>query len=334
MQAHEIILYQLEDKNVYVKVIFKEETFWMTQRAMAELFDCTADNISLHLKNIYKEEELNAEATTEFFSVVQNEGGRNVSREVKCFNLDAIIAVGYRVNSKKATRFRQWATKTLKEYIIKGFVLNDDMLKNGNPFGKDYFDELLERIREIRASERRAYQKITDIFEQCSYDYDKNSEITKNFYSFVQNKLHFAVTGKTAAELIYERADSEKPAMGLTTWKDAPDGKVLKRDIGIAKNYLNEKELSRLNRLVTMFIDYAELMAEDEILMSMQDWVEQTNQFLANNRREVLDGKGKISHEVAMKKAEKEYEVFRVKQDKEYISEFDREIDKYLKGER
>ncbi|MCI9372049.1 MAG: virulence RhuM family protein [Lachnospiraceae bacterium] len=334
MQAHEIILYQLEDKNVYVKVIFKEETFWMTQRAMAELFDCTADNISLHLKNIYKEEELNAEATTEFFSVVQNEGGRNVSREVKCFNLDAIIAVGYRVNSKKATRFRQWATKTLKEYIIKGFVLNDDMLKNGKPFGKDYFDELLERIREIRASERRAYQKITDIFEQCSYDYDKNSEITKNFYSFVQNKLHFAVTGKTAAELIYERADSEKPAMGLTTWKDAPDGKVLKRDIGIAKNYLNEKELSRLNRLVTMFIDYAELMAEDEILMSMQDWVEQTNQFLANNRREVLDGKGKISHEVAMKKAEKEYEVFRVKQDKEYISEFDREIDKYLKGER
>ena len=182
------------------------------------------------------------------------------------------------------------------------------MLKNGKPFGKDYFDELLERIREIRASERRAYQKITDIFEQCSYDYDKNSEITKNFYAFVQNKLHFAVTGKTAAELIYERADSEKSAMGLTTWKDAPDGKVLKRDIGIAKNYLNEKELSRLNRLVTMFIDYAELMAEDEILMSMQDWVEQTNQFLLNNRREVLDGKGKISHEAAMKKVEKEYE--------------------------
>ncbi len=333
MQEHEIILYQLEDTNVYVNVIFKEETFWMTQRAMAELFDCTADNISLHLKNIYKEEELDAEATAEFFSVVQNEGGRNVSRKVKCFNLDAIIAVGYRVNSKKATRFRQWATKTLKEYIIKGFVLNDDMLKNGKPFGKDYFDELLERIREIRASERRAYQKITDIFEQCSYDYDKNSEITKNFYAFVQNKLHFAVTGKTAAELIYERADSEKPAMGLTTWKDAPDGKVLKRDIGIAKNYLNEKELSRLNRLVTMFIDYAELMAEDEILMSMQDWVEQTNQFLVNNRREVLDGKGKISHETAMKKAEKEYEAFRVKQDKEYISEFDREIEKYLKGD-
>ena len=282
-------------------------------------------------ENIYKE-ELNAEATAEFFSVVQNEGGRNVSRKVKCFNLDAIIAVGY-LNSKKATRFRQWATKILKEYIIKGFALNDDMLKNGKPFGKDYFDELLECIREIRTSERRAYQKITDIFEQCSYDYDKNSGITKNFYAFVQNKLHFAVTGKTAAELIYECTNSEKPAMGLTTWKDALDGKVLKRDIGIAQKYLNEKELSRLNRLVTMFIDYAELMAEDEILMSMQNWAEQTNQFLVNNRREVLDGKGKISHEAAMKKAEKEYEVFRVKQDKEYISEFDREIEKYLKGD-
>lgn len=331
-QEHEVVLYQIEGTNICVNVMFKEETFWMTQKAMANLFDCTTDNISLHLKNIYKEEELEEEATTELFSIVQNEGQRNVTRKVKCYNLDAIIAVGYRVNSKKATRFRQWATITLKEYITKGFVLNDDMLKNGKPFGKDYFEELLERIREIRASERRAYQKITDVFEQCSYDYDKNSEITKNFYAFVQNKLHFAVTGKTAAELIYERADSEKPAMGLTTWKEAPNGKVLKRDIGIAKNYLNEKELSRLNRLVTMFIDYAELMAEDEILMSMQDWVEQTNQFLMNNRRKVLEGKGKISHDIAMQKAEKEYEVFRVRQDREYVSEFDREIEKYLKG--
>jgi len=314
-------------------MFFKEDTFWMTQKAMAELFDCTTDNISLHLKNIYKEEELDEVSTTEFFSVVQSEGRRNVKRNVKCYNLDAIIAVGYRVNSKKATRFRQWATKTLREYITKGFVLNDDMLKNGKPFGKDYFDELLERIREIRASERRTYQKITDVFEQCSYDYDKNSEITKNFYAFVQNKLHFAVTGKTAAELIYERADSEKPAMGLTTWKDAPNGKVLKRDIGIAKNYLNEKELSRLNRLVTMFIDYAELMAEDEILMSMQDWVDQTNQFLINNRRKVLAGKGKVSHDAAIEKVNKEYEMFRVKQDREYVSEFDREVERYLKRE-
>ena len=332
-KEHEIVLYQIDKTNICVSVFFREETFWMTQKAMAELFDCSTDNISLHLKNIFREEELDEKSTTEFFSVVQKEGNRNVSRNVKCYNLDAIIAVGYRVNSKKATRFRQWATKTLKEYIIKGFVLNDDMLKNGKPFGKDYFDELLERIREIRASERRAYQKITDVFEQCSYDYDKNSETTKAFYAFVQNKLHFAITGKTAAELIYERADSKKPSMGLTTWKDAPDGKILKRDIGIAKNYLNEKELTRLNRLVTMFIDYAELMAEDGVLMSMQDWVDQTNQFLMNNRRKVLSGKGKVSHEAALKKAEKEYEVFRIKQDREYISEFDWEVEKYLKGE-
>lgn len=299
-QEHEIVLYQIEDTNICVNVIFKEETFWMTQKALAELFDVNVPAISKHLSNIFEDGELIKELTVSKMEIVQKEGNRNVKRKQEFYNLDAIIAVGYRVNSKKATRFRQWATKTLKEYITKGFVLNDDMLKNGKPFGKDYFDELLERIREIRASERRAYQKITDVFEQCSYDYDKNSETTKNFYAFVQNKLHFAVTGKTAAELIYERADSEKPAMGLTTWKDSPNGKVLKRDIGIAKNYLNEKELSRLNRLVTMFIDYAELMAEDEILMSMQDWVDQTNQFLMNNRRKVLEGKGRVSHDEAI----------------------------------
>jgi hypothetical protein len=332
-QEHEIVLYQLENTNICVSVIFKDETFWLTQRAMAELFDVNVPAVSKHLSNIFEEEELIRESTVSKMEIVQMEGKRKVKREQEFYNLDAIIAVGYRVNSKKATRFRQWATKTIKEYITKGFVLNDDMLKNGKPFGKDYFDELLERIREIRASERRAYQKITDVFEQCSYDYDKNSETTKNFYAFVQNKLHFAVTGKTAAELIYERADSEKPAMGLTTWRDAPDGKVLKRDIGVAKNYLNEKELSRLNRLVTMFIDYAELMAEDGILMSMQDWVDQTNQFLVNNRRKVLAGRGRISHDVAMDKANKEYELFRVKQDQEYVSEFDREVEKYLKGE-
>lgn len=333
IQEHEIVLYQVEDTNICVNVIFKDETFWMTQKAMAELFDVNVPAISKHLSNIFEEGELFKEATVSKMEIVQMEGNRKVKREPEFYNLDAIIAVGYRVNSKKATRFRQWATKTLKDYITKGFVLNDDMLKNGKPFGKDYFDELLERIREIRASERRAYQKITDVFEQCSYDYDKNSDITKAFYAFVQNKLHFAVTGKTAAELVYERVNAEKPAMGLTTWKDAPDGKILKRDISVAKNYLNEKELSRLNRLVTMFIDYAELMAEDEVLMSMQDWVEQTNQFLRNNRREVLEGKGKVSHDMAMKKAEKEYEIFRVKQDQEYVSEFDREVERYLKGE-
>ena len=332
-QEHEIVLYQIENTNVCVNVIFKDETFWMTQKAMSELFDVNSQAITKHIGNIFAEGELEKEATCSKMEQVQQEGKRQVRRQKDFYNLDMIIAVGYRVNSKKATRFRQWATKTLKEYITKGFVLNDDMLKNGRPFGKDYFDELLDRIREIRASERRAYQKITDVFEQRSYDYDKNSDITKAFYAFVQNKLHFAITGKTAAELVYERADAEKPAMGLTTWKDAPDGKVLKRDIGIAKNYLNEKELSRLNRLVTMFIDYAELMAEDEILMSMQDWVEQTNQFLRNNRRDVLEGKGKISHDMAMKKAEEEYEIFRVKQDQEYVSEFDREVEKYLRGE-
>lgn len=331
-REHEVILYQIDETNICVNVIFKDDTFWLSQKLMAELFGCSTDNISLHLRNIYSEEELDEKTTAEYFSVVQKEGAREVNRNLKCYNLDAIIAVGYRVNSKKATRFRQWATKTLKEYITKGFVLNDEMLKNGKPFGKDYFDELLEKIREIRASERRAYQKIADVFEQCSYDYDKNSDTTKAFYSFVQNKLHFAITGKTAAELIYDRADAEKPTMGLTTWKDAPDGKILKRDIVVAKNYLNEKELSRLNRLVTMFIDYAELMAEDKILMSMQDWVEQTNQFLKNNRRSVLDGKGKISHDTAIKKADAEYQIFRVKQDQEYISEFDKEVERYLKG--
>lgn len=330
---HSIVLYQNDDSNVYVNVYYNNETFWLTQKAMAELFGVNTQAITKHLGNIYQEQELNKEATCSKMEQVQQEGGRQVKRFVDFYNLDAVIAVGYRVNSHQATAFRIWATKTLKEYITKGFVLNDDMLKNGQPFGKDYFDELLERIREIRASERRAYQKIADVFEQCSYDYDKKSETTKAFYSFVQNKLHFAVTGKTAAELIYERADSQQPTMGLTSWSAAPDGKILKRDVTIAKNYLNEKELSRLNRLVTMFIDYAELMAEDEILMSMADWLKQTDVFLSTNRRNILSDKGTVSHDQAVDKATKEYEIFRVRQDREYISDFDRETEKYLKGE-
>ena len=333
MKQGEVLLYDNGTDKQFVSVVFKDETFWLTQSGMAELFECSADNISLHLKNIYAEEELLPSATTEKFSVVRKEGTRNVRRELDHYNLDAIIAVGYRVNSKKATRFRQWATKTLREYIQKGFVLNDEMMKNGRPFGRDYFDELLERIREIRASERRAYQKIADVFEQCSYDYDKNSETTKAFYAFVQNKLHFAVTGKTAAELISERATLDSPTMGLTTWKGAPDGKILKSDVVVAKNYLNEKEISRLNRLVTMFIDYAELMAEDEQLMSMSDWLAETDHFLTNNRRNVLEGKGRISHDAAVKKVGDIYAEFRKKQDAEYISDFDRETAKYLKGE-
>ena len=333
MKNGDILLYQNDTEKEFVNVVFYNENFWLTQKGMAELFDVNVPAISKHLQNIYDEEELEQSATISKMETVQKEGSRMVTRALDYYNLDAIIAVGYRVNSKKATRFRQWATKTLKEYIQKGFVLNDEMMKNGRPFGKDYFDELLERIREIRASERRAYQKIADVFEQCSYDYDKNSDTTKAFYAFVQNKLQFAVTGKTAAELISERATLDSPTMGLTTWKGAPDGKILKSDTLVAKNYLSEKEISRLNRLVTMFIDYAELMAEDEQLMSMQDWLNETDRFLQNNRRNVLDGKGSISHDAAVKHVSGIYSEFRKKQDAEYISEFDRQTAKYLKGE-
>ncbi len=336
MEHSEILLYSDENGKEFVSVVFKDETFWLTQKAMAELFDVQTPAISKHLKNIFADGELEESMVVSKMETTTRHGaiqGKTQTNDTKFYNLDAIIAVGYRVNSKKATRFRQWATKTLKEYIQKGFVLNDDLMKNGRPFGKDYFDELLERIREIRASERRAYQKIADVFEQCSYDYDKNSETTKAFYAFVQNKLHYAVTGKTAAELISERATLDSPTMGLTTWKGAPDGKILKSDTLVAKNYLNEKELSRLNRLVTMFIDYAELMAEDEQLMSMQDWLNETDRFLTNNRRKVLDGKGHISREAATKKVGAIYDEFRKKQDADYISEFDRQAEKYLKGE-
>ena len=327
MEHSEILLYSDENGKEFVNVVFMDETFWLTQVGMAELFDSSKSNISEHLSHIFEEEELDKGSCMRKFGISEFS-----TKPTNFYNLDAIIAVGYRVNSKKATRFRQWATKTLKEYIQKGFVLNDELMKNGRPFGKDYFDELLERIREIRASERRAYQKIADVFEQCSYDYDKNSETTKAFYAFVQNKLHYAVTGKTAAELISERATLDSPTMGLTTWKGAPDGKILKSDTLVAKNYLNEKELAHLNRLVTMFIDYAELMAEDGQLMSMQDWLDETDRFLTNNRRKVLDSKGHISREAAAKKVGAIYEEFRKKQDAEYISEFDREMAKYLKG--
>ncbi len=336
VKGGEILLYQNGAEKEVVNVVFHDENFWLTQKGMAELFGVKVPAISKHLKNIFLDEELDETMVVYKMEITTPHGaieGKTQTNEANFYNLDAIIAVGYRVNSKKATRFRQWATKTLKEYIQKGFVLNDEMMKNGRPFGRDYFDELLERIREIRASERRAYQKIADVFEQCSYDYDKNSETTKAFYAFVQNKLHYAVTGKTAAELLSQRATLDSPTMGLTTWKGAPDGKILKSDTLVAKNYLNQKELSRLNRLVTMFIDYAELMAEDEQLMSMQDWLKETDRFLTNNRRQVLDGKGRISREAAVKKVSGIYEEFRKRQDADYISEFDRQTEKYLKGE-
>lgn len=336
VKGGEILLYQNGAEKEVVNVVFHDENFWLTQKGMAELFGVKVPAISKHLKNIFLDEELDESVVISKMEITTPHGaieGKTQTNEANFYNLDAIIAVGYRVNSKKATRFRQWATKTLKEYIQKGFVLNDEMMKNGRPFGRDYFDELLERIREIRASERRAYQKIADVFEQCSYDYDKNSETTKAFYAFVQNKLHYAVTGKTAAELLSQRATLDSPTMGLTTWKGAPDRKILKSDTLVAKNYLNQKELSRLNRLVTMFIDYAELMAEDEQLMSMQDWLKETDRFLTNNRRQVLDGKGRISREAAVKKVSGIYEEFRKRQDADYISEFDRQTEKYLKGE-
>ncbi|MDK6233486.1 virulence RhuM family protein [Aerococcus sp. UMB10185] len=312
MEQLPILLYETAKENVYVDVYVKDETFWMSQKMMADLFEVGVPAISKHLQNIYTEEELDLSSTVSKMEIVRLEGQRQVKRTVDFYNLDAIIAVGYRVNSKQATRFRQWATKTLKEYITKGFVLNDEFLKNGQAFGQDYFDELLERIREIRASERRAYQKITDVFQQCSYDYDKNSDITRRFYAFVQNKLHYAITGSTAAEIIYNRADADKKYMGLTTWKNSPDGKILKSDTQIAKNYLSEDEIKKLNRLVTMFIDYAELMAEDNILMSMQDWADQTDIFLKMNRRGTLDHKGESKLSKSHLKSTRSLELFKI----------------------
>jgi len=328
-EENKIVLYTTETSKVTIDVRFEDETFWLTQKAMGELFEVESNTITYHLGEIFKSEELDENSVTRKIRATATDGK---SYNTNHYNLDAVIAVGYRVNSKKATNFRQWATKTLAEYIKKGFVLNDEMLKNGRPFGKDFFDELLERIREIRASERRAYQKIADVFEQCSSDYDSKSETTKLFYSIVQNKLHYAITGTTAAEIIYNRADSEKTYMGLTNWRNSPDGKILKSDAKIAKNYLNEKELDRLNRLVTMFIDYAEFQALNETLMTMSDWLKLTDTFLAFNKQQILDNAGRISHELAMAKAESEFEKFRVNQDKQYISEFDKEFERYLKG--
>ena len=327
-----IILYTAADGKVTADVFFEKETFWLTQRTMAELFGITVPSVSRHLKNIYESQELNPEATVSKIETVQIEGERQVTREVEVYNLDAAIAVGYRVNSIKATHFRMWATNTLREFIIKGFVLNDQMLKNGRSFGKDYFDELLEKIREIRASERRAYQKITDVFEQCSSNYQSKAEETHLFYQIVQNQLHFATTGKTAAEIIYERANSNKPFMGLTTWKNSPQGKILKSDVVIAKNYLNQEEVSKLDRLVNMFIDFAELRALNRQVMTMKDWLKQVEKFLDYTDQQILRDAGQISHAMAVAKANDEYEKYRVDQNREYLSDFDRVLLKYLKG--
>jgi hypothetical protein len=328
----QVVLYQTADGKVTVNVLFARENFWLTQRTMAELFGVKTPAVSRHLKNIYGTRELTRAATVSKMETVQVEGGRDIVREVEFYNLDAVIAVGYRVNSIKATHFRIWATNTLREFIVKGFVLNDQLLKNGRAFGKDYFDELLEKIREIRASERRAYQKIADVFEQCSSDYRSNSEETQLFYQIVQNELHFATTGQTAAEIVYQRADSGKPFMGLTTWKNSPRGKILKSDVTVAKNYLNQAEVSKLNRLVGMFIDYAELRALNRLVMTMKDWLKQVEKFMDFTDQQVLRHAGKISHEMAVAKAREEFEKYRVKQDQEYISDFDQAFARYLKG--
>ena len=329
---NKIILYTTADGKVTADVFFANDTFWLTQRTMAELFGINIPSVSRHLKNIYESRELSFEATVSKIETVQMEGERQVTRTIEVYNLDAAIAVGYRVNSVKATHFRIWATNTLREFIIKGFVLNDGMLKNGRAFGKDYFDELLEKIREIRASERRAYQKITDVFEQCSSDYRNKAEETQLFYQIVQNQLHFATTGKTAAEIIYERADSNKPFMGLTTWKNSPHGKVLKSDAIIAKNYLNQDEVSKLDRLVNMFIDFAELRALNRQVMTMKDWLKQVEKFLNYTDQQILRHAGQISHDMAIAKAGEEYEKYRIHQNCKYISDFDRAYVKYLKG--
>lgn len=322
----DIIFYTTPDGVIRVEVLYQNETFWLTINRMAELFGTSKQSISYHLQNIYKENELNREATVKEILTVQIEGQREVSRKLEYYNLDVVIAVGYRVSSRQATQFRVWATQTLKEFIIKGFVLDDERLKQGKRFGKDYFDELLERIREIRASERRFYQKITDIYAQCSIDYQPKAELTVQFYKTVQNKLHWAITGKTAAELIAERANATKPNMGLTTWKNAPQGKVLKSDITTAKNYLVEAELKELDRIVSMYLDYAENQAQRQIVMKMQDWSSKLDAFLQFNEYEVLQNAGKTSHQVATALAEGEYNTFRVIQDQQFESDFDKAI--------
>ena len=325
----QFLLYQSADENISVNAVIKDETIWLTQKAMAELFGCSTDNISLHLKNIFADGELSEQATTEDFSVVQTEGTRSVSRRMRFYNLDAIISVGYRVNSRRATQFRIWATGVLKEYITKGFVLDDERLKQGKTaFGKDYFRELLERVRSIRASERRIWQQVTDIFAECSIDYDKNAAITHEFYAMVQNKFHYAITGQTAAEIIYSRADRARDHMGLQTWKNAPDGRILKSDVGVAKNYLDAKQIRQLERAVTGYFDYIEDLIERENTFTMEEFAASINEFLSFRRYEILPDKGKVSRRQALAKAEAEYDAFNKTQP--IVSDFDREVKKLL----
>lgn len=326
-----ILLYSSDSGEVSVQVRYEDGTFWLTQKRMAELFSVDVRTVNEHLQNIFTSGEMSEEGTIRKIRIVQMEGKRKVERNVTFYPLEAIIAVGYRVNSEQATHFRQWATKTLNTFITKGYVLDKKRLKQGEQFGHDYFKELLEDIREIRASERRFYQKITDIYA-LAIDYDKNAIETKRFFASVQNKLHWAISGQTAAEIIYDNADAERPHMGLTTWRHAPDGKVMKSDITIAKNYLSQKNMVAINRLVSAYLDLAEDRAEQEIPMRMEDWSKLLDGFLTIAGRPILEGTGNVSALEAKLKAEHEYAIFRKRQDAEYISDFDKEI-KRLKGD-
>ncbi len=321
----EILIYTTPDKRVKMDVLYQDETLWLSQKRMAELFGLQPPAVSKHLKNIFDTGELREDSV---ISILETTAADGKKYDTQYYSLDAIIAVGYRVNSKEATQFRIWATQTLREFIIKGFVLDDERLKNGNKFGIDYFEELLERIREIRASERRFYQKITDIYAQCSADYDPQSDITQTFYATVQNKLHWAIHGHTAAEVIQNRVSRNKPNMGLMTWKNAPSGKILKSDVTVAKNYLSEQELGELNRMVTMYLDFAELQATRHRLMKMEDWVAKLDAFLAFNEYEIMESPGSVSAEAAKQLAEQEYEHFRVEQDLRFKSDFDKLVEK------
>ena len=328
----QFLIYNTPTEQVKVEVVIKDETLWLTQKAMAELFGVGVPAISKHLKNIFIEGELNEEVVVSKMEITTTHGAlanKTQTKETQFYNLDAIISVGYRVNSSKATQFRIWATKILKEYIQKGFVLDDERLKQGNTvFGKDYFRELLERVRSIRASERRIWQQITDIYAECSTDYDRESPTTHEFYAMVQNKFHFAITGQTAAEIVYTKADHTKEHMGLTTWKNAPKGRIRKSDVTVAKNYLNETEMRNLNEIVTMYLDYAERQARRGNVMYMADWVKRLDAFLQFNEEDILHDKGKVTAAIAKAFAEKEFEKFRVLQDRTYQSDFDRLVAK------
>jgi hypothetical protein len=324
-ELKQFVLYTTENGNVKLEIFLEEESLWLSQKMMAELFEVEAHTINYHIKEVYSSNELEEEATTRKFRVVQKEGSREVNREVLFYNLDMIIAVGYRVNSKRATQFRIWATSVLKEYIIKGFAIDDDRLKQGKKFfEKDYFRELLEKVRSIRASERRIYQQITDIFAECSIDYDPKSQTTKDFFATVQNKFHFAITGQTAGEIIYSKSDSEKDFMGLATWKNAPDGRILSSDVTIAKNYLSEEEIKKLERAISAFFDYIENIIEKRQTFTMTEFAESVAKFLEFNEYRILEGKGSISKEEADKKALEEYKEYNKRQPIE--SDFDKEI--------